>query len=602
MKKDFHQRYIQDEVKSKSIDYAIIKRLLAYLRPYRLLVILAVILLLVSKAIEAWVPLEIGWIVQTILSHSASADSHELFHHVVRSCSIVFGWILVGFILDTANVFIKNWVGQEALLALRLQVYQHIQRLPMAFYDHHAVGRLMTRTIHDVDQISQLFSESVIPILGSLFLFISILIGIFILNWKIGLAILFIMPAVWWVTHDFRYHQRQSYQIVRSILSAMNAFIQEHLMGIGIIRSFNLYKQEREKFDELNWDYFKANIETIHHFALFFAGIEWIQNFTMAAVFVILVQFAMPGSGFQAGTYFTISLYSLMVFRPLADLAERYNVLQSALAAAERIFEVLDVPVEPEGPHPGLPLNDIQTIVFDNVWFAYEKENWILRGLSLSIRRGESAALVGMTGSGKTSVLNLLLRLYEFQKGHIWINGKDIRDYSVADLRRQFSVILQDPVIFSGTIADNIALYDSSLKLNQIKASADFVNLSPFIEHLPGQFDYLLKERGISLSVGEMQLISLARAVAHHRSVIIFDEATSNIDLQTEKAIQETLKKMLANQTALVIAHRLSTIRDVDRIFVLSDGIVIEQGSHQDLIEKQGIYEKLYRLQFSNSI
>lgn len=600
MKKDFHQRYHHEDSENKSVDFVLIKRLLTYLQPYRYWVLTAIAILLLSKALEAWVPIQIGQLTQYILTYQAlSSDSKVFFDRVMGQGLWILLWIMSSYLLDTVNIFIKNRVGQQALLTLRAQVYGHIQKLPVAYYDRQAIGRLMTRTIHDVDQINQLFSESVIPIIGSLFLFTGILTGIFIINWKIGLGIIGIMPFVWWFTHHFRHYQRISYQLVRAILSSMNAFMQEHLMGIGIIRSFNLYKQEKKNFDELNQDYFDASIETIHHFALFFAGIEWIQNVTLALVFVILVQFSGP-EDFQAGTYFTISLYGLMVFRPLADLAERYNVLQSAMASAEKIFDILDTPIETLGAQPGLPLEAIESIEFDQVWFAYEKEDWVLQGLSLYIQKGESVALVGMTGSGKTSVLNLLLRLYEFQKGSIKINGQDIRCYSVAALRRHFSVILQDPVIFSGTVEDNIALYDSNISLERVKTSAAFVNLDPLIEKLPSHYQSHLRERGISLSAGEMQLISLARAVAHHRSVVVFDEATSNIDTHTERLIQDSLEKIFVRQTALIIAHRLSTVRDVNRIYVLADGKVAEDGTHRELMAKEGVYENLYKLQFSN--
>jgi ATP-binding cassette subfamily B protein len=289
-----------------------------------------------------------------------------------------------------------------------------------------------------------------------------------------------------------------------------------------------------------------------------------------------------------------------MVFRPLADLAERYNVLQSAMAAAEKIFEVLDTSIEEEGAQPGAELNSIDSIEFQDVWFAYEEEHYVLKGLSFKVNKGESIALVGMTGSGKTTILNVLLRFYPFQKGMIRINGQDIHQYAVQDLRRCFSVILQDPVIFSGTIEDNISLYDASIGSEEVRASAEFVNLSPFVDELPQKYKQPLKERGIGLSAGEMQLIALARAVAHERSVLIMDEATSNIDVLTEKIIQDSLKKILKEQTALVIAHRLTTIQDVRRIFVLSQGRVVEQGSHEELLNAKGIYSNIYCLQFSN--
>lgn len=590
-----HERYAQEEVKFKSIDYQLIKRLLFYLFPYKLWVILAIGMLIISKAIEAWVPIQIGQIVQILLN--AQGRDIQLFKEILSTSLIILGWISLTYLLDTLNILIKNWVGQKAILALRMQVYDHIERLPVVFFDHHPIGRLMTRTIHDVDQINLLFSESIIPLIGSLVLFVGIVIGIFILNWWIGLVLCLIFPFIWGLTHYFRSRQRHSYSLIRSIVSAMNIFVQEHLMGLHVIRTFGLHSVERQRFEAINRDHLYANLETVRHFALFFSGIEFLQNLAMISVFVLLIIMNPMEKNFQAGIFFTISLYSLMVFRPLFDLAERYNVLQSAMAAAERIFDILDTPAETRGPSPGLPLKGIETIEFKDVWFAYEKENWVLKGLSFQLRKGESMALIGTTGSGKTSVINLLLRFYEFQKGEILINGQEIHKYAVANLRGQFSLILQDPVIFSGSIYDNIALYESKIAPSQVQESADYVNLTPAIRRLPGGLQYVLTERGTSLSAGEMQLISLARAIAHPRSVLIFDEATSNIDVQTEKNIYDTLQKILINRTALVIAHRLSTIKNVTRILVLSKGVVAESGTHPQLLEVKGIYEKLYRLQ-----
>lgn len=603
MKVDYRKHYIQDEGKTTStFDAILIRRLLGYLRPYWGWVILAVALLFFSRAIEAWIPIRLGQLAQSILSklHLSTEEQHTFFPIVFQNCLLIFALILLSYLLDMGSLYLKSWVSQKALLTLRVQVYEHIQQLPVRFYDYYAVGRLMTRTIHDVDQINQLFAESVIPILGSFFLFTCMFIGLLMVNWQVGLLMLFISPGLWWLTHHFRFHQRQIYQTIRAIVSAMNAFVQEHLMGMGIVKSFNLHLEEKQKFDEINRDHLSAHLESVHHFALFFSGIEWIQNLTMILAFVLLVLLAPAEGGFQAGTYFTVSLYGLMLFRPIIDLAERYNLLQSALAAAERIFDILDTPLEPRGPQPGRALDHIESIVFDRVWFAYKEKHWVLKNLSFEIRQGESVAFVGMTGSGKTSIISLLLRFYDFQKGNIWINGYDIREYAVEALRQQFSVILQDPVIFSGTVQDNIALYAATIDSKQVLQSIRDVHLTSWIETLPGQLQFQLNERGIGLSAGEMQLLSLARAIVHRRSVLIFDEATSNIDLQTEKKIQHALSHLLKKRTALVVAHRLSTIHNVQRILVLSEGKLVEQGTHQELMDLQGLYEKLYRLQFAS--
>lgn len=600
MKDPLYQKYHREHAEEPSLDLPLINRLLKYLRPYRWLVLIAILLLLIARGIEALVPVYIGHVTQQIIDGTALDEmgKESLFSTVLENCLLILAILTFSYLLDTASILLKSWVGQKALLTLRTQLYEHVERLPLAYYDRHAVGRLMTRTIHDVDQISQMFTESVVPIIGNLLLFIGMCIGIAYIDWQIALLFALIVPVVIKLTNRFRHYQRYCYEMIRNIVSAMNSFVQEYLMGASTIRTFGLQKQEKRKFDEMNTDLCQANLETIHHFASFIASIDFLQSLSLILVFVTLVLFAPPGTGFQVGTYFTFSLYALMFFRPLTDLAERYNVLQAAIAAADRIFTILDHPTEPSEEIREPSLKEMSTISFENVWFAYEPENWILKGVSFTVNLGESIALVGITGAGKTTIMNLLLRFYDFQKGSIKIDGRDIREYPLYALRRQFSVVLQDPVIFSGTLMDNIGLYQPAIGADRIEQVIDYVNLRPLVDRFPDGIRHQLSERGKSLSAGEMQLIALARAVAHERDVLILDEATANIDLITEKSIQDALKKVLKNKTALVIAHRLSTIKDVTRIIVLHEGKVAETGTHQELISQKGLYEKLYRLQF----
>jgi ATP-binding cassette subfamily B protein len=455
----------------------------------------------------------------------------------------------------------------------------------------------MTRTIHDVDQINQMFAESVIPIFGNIILFISIFVGIFFVNWKIGLLVLCILPVVYTLTHYFRLQQRRCYDHIRTIVAAMNTFVQENLMGAATIRNFGLQKKSRKHFEKINDDHCNAYVDSVRNFSFFIAAIDFLQNFSLIMAFAILVAWSPMGAHFEAGTYFTFSLYVLMLFRPLVDLAERYNTLQSAMAASARLFDVLDRHSEAAEYFGKQTLGEIETISFDNVWFAYEDERWILQGISFSVKKGESVALVGVTGQGKSTIISLLLQFYKHQKGEIEINGRNIREYSLNSLRHQFSIVLQDPVLFSGSIADNIALFNPQISHLQIEEVVDYLGMGPFINRLPSGIKYTLIERGKSLSTGEMQLLSLARAVAHRRAVLILDEATANIDTHTERVIQVALKKILHEKTAFVIAHRLSTIKEVSRILVLHEGKIVESGTHSELLEFQGVYEKLYRLQ-----
>ncbi|MGA8163594.1 MAG: ABC transporter ATP-binding protein [Waddliaceae bacterium] len=604
MKRPFyHRNYEQQLEEKKGADVNIIRRLMGYFKPYRFGLLMAVVLLIAAKGIEAYVPLFIKDLTHAILS-SYSLDALQrqaLLIPIIYQCFGLIGLLLVAYCFDTATVVLKNWIGQRGLYTLRTELYHHIQQMPIEYYNNHAVGTLMTRTIHDVEQIHQMFAESVVPLFGSLVLFVGIFIGLIIMDWRVALVLAGVLPVVFLLTNHFRINQRRCYDNIRGIVTAMNAFVQEHLMGLATVRSFGLQKLEREQFDEINEDHCTANVETIHYFALFFAGIDFIQSVSLILVFVVLVLAAPLGARFEGGVFFAFSLYVLMLFRPLADLAERYNVLQSAMAAAVRIFGILDRPLENPGPLDGPELDTITSLSFDNVWFAYKDGNWILKGLTFSVKKGEAIALVGVTGAGKTTVLNLILRYYDHQRGSIKINGIDIRAFSVAALRRQFSVVLQDPEIFSGTFADNIRLDHPHITAERLEGVVDYVNLRPLIDRCPEGLQYKLTERGKSLSAGEKQLVSLARAVAHQRSCLLLDEATANIDSHTEKIIRDDLKKILHEKTAIIIAHRLSTIQDVDRIVVLHHGVAEEAGTHRELMKRKGIYEKLYRLQFMDN-
>lgn len=592
-KLNYHLKYPRETLSSSLFDRQLFTRLLRYLTPYKLLIFLSLVILIFSKVIEASIPILIGYLSQEILNQQIAS---ELFYStLLKKSGWIFLLLLISYILECFNVWIRSYVGQGATFSLRKEIYAHIQQLPIKFFDQTPIGKLMTRTIHDLDQIHQMLSESFVPLIGSLFLFVCIFFGVAYINWKVAATILMLSPFVILFTNNFRVEQRRCYDELRSIVSALNSFVQENLMGISIIRTFGLEKQEKRIFEDLNEDHCTAYLKSIQNFSFFISGIDFFQNLTLILAFVVLASFS--GGEFQAGAFFAFSLYALMIFRPLSDLAERYNVIQAAMAGASRVFAVLDERPEPVS-NAQLELSEIEDVVFEDVWFAYEKDNYVLKGFSLSLKRGESLALVGTTGSGKTTVINLLLRFYEFQKGSIRINGQDIRNYSLGSLRKGFSMVLQDPVLFSGSIKDNISLFQP-IPEELVKRAVDYVNLRPLISKLPGGLGYQIGARGLVLSAGEMQLISLARAVTYNRCMIILDEATANIDTTTEKLIQDALSKILQEKTALVIAHRLSTIRDVTRIVVLSQGQVVETGTHEELIGQRGVYEKLYRLQFS---
>jgi ATP-binding cassette, subfamily B, multidrug efflux pump len=600
MEYQYHRKYRKEKLIARRVDAHLIKHLFSYLIPYKKWLILSIVLLVISKTFEAFIPLYIGKLAQKILSFS-SADSATASTNTLQSvfegCLTMIGLLACCFVIDIVNVLIKSWTGQKALLMLRTQVYKHILHLPVPVFNKNPVGRLMTRTIHDIDQIDQMFTDSLVPLLGNLVLFGCIMVGLLILDWQIALLFFGLLPFVAWILYDFRTHQRRCYELIRAVVSAMNSFLQEYLLGATIIRNFGLEKKEKKRFEEINEDHCNSYLESVQHFGFFVSSLDFLSNFSLIAAFVILTLLNSPERHFQAGTYFTFTLYAMMFFRPLIDLAERYNTLQSALAAAERVFELLDWKEEVKNDTKGAVLGDVESIVFDGVWFAYENNHWILQGLSFEVKKGESLALVGITGAGKSSVMNLLLRFDHHQKGQIKINGKEIQDYSLSSVRKQFSVVFQDPFLFSGTFKENISLFNPTMANTTIESAVDYVNMRSLVDRFPEGIDHYLIERGKSLSAGEMQLVSLARAVAQNRSVLIFDEATSNIDGGTEKAIQKALVKILKSKTTIVIAHRLTTIKDATRVVVLHNGIAAESGTHQELLAAGGIYEKLYRLQ-----
>ncbi len=539
-------------------------RLLKYVRGMIPLVILSLLVLLGAKVIDVVIPARLGDLMDSAIAGSP----------VMGGALLIAILVAAAYLLDSINVLVMNWVGQRAVYRLRVRLFAHIQRLHIAFFDKRRIGDLISRTISDVDRLQAGFSEGLITIVGNVLLIMAIVIAMFVVDWHIALIILCVFPLVIGVTWRFGHLQKKAFAAVRATLGRLNVFIQEHLVGSRVVRSFCLEPQETIIFAEHNEQYRKDNIRTIKAYSFFFAGIDWLQSLVLILTFVGLVLF---GRGdFNPGTFFTFSLYLLTIFRPLRDTIERYNVLQEAFAAGQRVFALLDEMPMIRGQATA-SLSHIEQIAFEDVSFSYDGENPVLKEISFTLEGRENVALVGETGAGKTTIMSLLLRFYDVTSGRITINGIDIRDYPLEEVRRQFSVVLQDPVIFSGTTAENVSLFDESLP---VKEALDYVGLD---------------ETTPVYSVGQKQLLSLARAVAHRRSVIMLDEATANIDTLTEQKIQETLAKLLHERASLIIAHRLSTIHAADKILVLHEGELVESGTHQELMGLKGYYEKLYR-------
>lgn len=560
-------------------EYGLFRRLLSYLAPYKFQVIAAIILIVMARGIDALVPLLTGRLAQEVLQHNSTIEK------LIKEGLFLFSLLWVGYGFDFLNTWLKSRIGSKALKKMRIEVYNHIEKLPLAEFDREPVGRLMTRVMSDVDQINQMLAESIVPIVGNLILFLMILGGMFYLDYRIGLLVLAILPPLLLLTDFFRRVQRRCYDIIRTEISRMNSFVQEHLAGVMVIRHFHLEDREYEKFDEINSELAKGYLETHENFSFYISGNDFLQSLALIGAYFLL-------SGqvpFDAGTFFTFSLYVMMIFRPLGDLAERYNVLQAAFAAGDRIFEMLDRKIEKQ---EGVEISEIESIEFRNVSFAYRENEWVLKDFNLLLDKGDTVGVVGKTGSGKSTLISLILRFYHVQKGEILINGIPINDISLPSLRKKFGLVLQDPVLFSGTLLENLTLYDPRISDKEAIKALEFVGLSK------DDLNRKILERGKSLSSGEMQLISLARVYCHRGKFLLLDEATANIDPITENKVQEALNNLLRERGALVIAHRLSTLKDVNRIFVMSKGRIVEHGTHEELMALNGMYHKLYQLQF----
>jgi ATP-binding cassette subfamily B protein len=502
--------------------------------------------------------------------------------------------------LEFGQSYLMQWTGQNAMFDLRRQIMAHLQKLDVQYFDRHPVGRLVTRVTTDIDVLNELFSSGVVTIVGDLLVISFVILAMFQMSPGLTLIMLTVLPFVILVTALFRRSVSNSYRRTRVAIAKINAFLQEHVNGITVLQLFNREKKSIDEFEKINREHMLAFKDSISAYGWFYPIVEWLSMLALAAM-LAWGGFQIVNGALTIGILIAFFQYGMRFFRPIQDLSEKYNILQSAMAASERIFKLLDTqpsiisPLDQKGDTA-----ETTRIEFDHVWFAYKDEDWVLQDVSFTIEEGETIAVVGHTGAGKTTLTNLLLRFYDVQKGSIRIGGIDVRDYNLQHLRRQFGIVLQDPYLFTGTIADNIRLGTEGITNAHIEQAADEVNLRDYIDNLPDTYETPVRERGAGFSTGQKQLMSFARALAHNPRILVLDEATSSVDTETEIRVREALGRLVEGRTSIIIAHRLSTIQRADRNFVMHKGRLRETGTHQQLLAMRGIYWKLYQLQYKD--
>jgi ATP-binding cassette subfamily B multidrug efflux pump len=596
----------EEEKLGKVYDAQLTRRLLKYMRPYRWWVAAAVSMALGVAATELVGPylfhVGIDWYIVPGFSHSISR--HQASAGLVWVVIVFMGSIAASFGLQYAQVRIMQWVGQETMYDLRKEIFEHLQRLPMSFFDRSPVGRLVTRATTDVDALNDLFASGVAAMLNDFVMLFGLAGWLFYLNHRLALAALSPLPFMIVLTYFFRTFVRDANRRIRTAIARINAFLQEHISGMAIVQLFNREEKSRRQFAELNRIHMLAYKDAIDAFSFFFPAVEVLSMGGIALLYWV-GGVRVIGGTVEIGFLFSFMVYAQRFFRPIQDLSEKFNILQTAMAASERIFRLLDEPItifsaEKTRSLPA-PRGEIE---FRNVWFAYRggtnpgEEDWVLRDVSFRVEPGQTLAIVGHTGAGKTTIIQLLLRFYDIQRGQILLDGIDIREMEIHDLRRLFGIVLQDPFLFTGTLESNVKLGTETIDRAATENALREVGLGPFVTSLPQGVETPVTERGATLSVGQRQLVSFARALAHSPKFLILDEATSSVDTKTELMIREALDRLIEGRTAVVIAHRLSTIQHAHRILVFHKGRLREQGSHQELLALRGIYYRLYQLQY----
>lgn len=577
-------------VSGKAFDMKLFMRVMKYVGPYRALFVFTGFLVLLSAAITPLRP----WLMQFTLDQSIIIPNPELLRLMTI---VIVGMLILEALVQFSQTYLANWLGQSVIRDLRIDVYNKITHFRLKYFDQTPIGTLVTRAVNDIETIANIFSEGVLTILGEIIKLTVVIAFMLFLNWKLTLIVLVPIPLLIWATNIFKNYIKLAFQDVRNEVARLNAFVQEHITGMFIVQIFNREKQEMKKFKEINARHRDAHLRTVFANSIFFPVVEILSALSIA----LLIWWgagAMIGGTFEYGQLVAFLLYIYMLFRPIRQLADRFNTLQMGMVASERVFKVLDTDASIKGSGKNLTPQLEGTIDYEHVWFAYNDEDWVLRDVSFKVQKGQKVALVGATGAGKSSIINTLSRSYEYNKGSIRIDGTELRDFDPTYLSRQFGVVLQDVFLFSDSIYNNITLNNPKIGLDVVQEAAKKVGAHRFIDRLPGGYDFNVKERGGMLSVGQRQLLAFIRAYIYNPTILVLDEATSSVDTETESMIQEAIEQITKDRTSIIIAHRLATIQHADIIMVMEKGEIIETGSHQELLRKDGHYKKLYDLQF----
>jgi len=622
------------------------RRLLTYLRPYRWQVTVAIASIIFKSFADVLGPYLVKVAVDRYLAPIKGSTaglwswlSPQPLTGIAQISTIYFGLLVFTFLLEFLQTYFMQWTGQKVMFDLRSQIFRHLQHMHVAFYDKNPVGRLVTRVTTDVDALNEMFTSGVVSIFEDLFVLAGILGIMLCMNWKLALITFAVLPFIVVATKIFRDKVRDSYRRIRTAIARINSYLQEHVSGMVVLQLFNRERKAYQRFSEINRSHMDAFKDAIMAYAVYYPVVDFFSAIAIACVIwyggqdvmrgivarsvsiefsrQTLVTFHLVATAASLGVVIAFTQYAQRFFRPIMDFSEKYNILQSAMAASERIFKLLDAPVDIVSPAVTKKPAGPGRIEFDHVWFAYRDvptegesqesskdhgptPDWVLRDVTFAIEPGETVAVVGHTGAGKTTLISLLLRFYDVQQGAVRIDGVDVKEMDLAELRSRFGVVLQDPFLFSGTIGGNIRLGTERIQDEHVEKAAEDVNLGDFIRALPNGFDEEVRERGSTLSTGQKQLISFARALAHEPKILILDEATSSVDTETEFKVRDALGRMVEGRTSLIIAHRLSTIQRADKIIVMHKGQVREMGTHQELLANRGIYFKLYQLQYKD--